>query len=174
MGYRVRREKGSYHYFGTVLSVLLMASCLVSCGYSIQGKANLPFQAVSLGKIANRTFEPKLEDRMQVALVEELMKNGFTLVQNSEYRIEGVINVFQMRVLSEKNSVAVEYEVIIRGDFKLVGPSGKVRPLAKGGVFIVSFLSTDSLNVVMARKEVAIEKALRDFSTELVASVIYS
>jgi len=160
--------------FGFAHCALIMVFFLAACGYSIQGKANLPFRTVSIGKIFNKTFEPRLEDKMQDALVEELLKNGFTLVQNSEYRIEGVIKVFQMKVFAEKNNVAVEYEVDIKGDFKLIGPDGKSKKLASEGIFIVSFLSTETLNVVMANKEVAIEQALRDFSTEIVASIIYT
>lgn len=146
---------------------------LTACGYAIHGRANLPFNSISIGSIINKTFEPGLEDRMKIALVDELMKNGLLINSSAGHKINGVINTYELRTLSEKAGVAVQYEVVIRGDFKLIDPSGKARPLMGQGVYIVSFLSAESLQNVMALKEKAIERALRDLSSEVVASAIY-
>ena len=120
----------------------------------------------------NKTYEPRLEDKLQTALVEELMKNGITLENSSEYRIEGAIKTYSLTTLAASAGTAVEYEVIIRGDFKLIEPGGKIKPLKGGGVFIVSFLSAGSLEGVNAMKELAIVKALQDLSQELVISIL--
>ena len=158
--------------------ILLFSVCFTllatGCGYTIQGKASLPFQTVKIGKIVNKTYELKLEDRMQRALTAELLKTGFTLGAEADYSIEGVLNVFELRVLSVKVSEASEYEVIVRGDFRLLEPSGKVRTLRSGGIFITSFISTEeNLNSIIAAKELATERALRDFSSEIVASILF-
>jgi len=143
------------------------------CGYTIQGKTSLPFQTVKIGKIVNKTYELKLEDRMQRALAAELLKTGFTLGAEAGYSIEGVLNVFELRVLSVKVNEASEYEVIVKGDFKLYGPSGKVRTLRSGGIFITSFTSTEeNLTSIITGKELATERALRDFSSEIVDSIL--
>lgn len=156
---------------------LSLATCYLSfiagCGYTIQGRASLPFESISIGNIVNKTYEPKLQDKMQIALADELIRNGFALDRNSPYKIQGVINAFELRTLSEKSGTAIEYEVIIKGDFKLIEPSGRNRGLRNQGVFIVSFSSSGNLQTVVASKEIAIEKALRDLSSELVASIIY-
>ncbi|MFN3396859.1 MAG: hypothetical protein ACK4Z9_08735, partial [Thermodesulfovibrionales bacterium] len=76
-----------------------------------------------------------------------------------------------LRTLSERSGVAVEYEVLIRGVFKLKTPSG-IRDLRSEGPFIVSFTSAERLQDVMAFKEKAIEKALRDLSQELIISML--
>ncbi len=156
---------------------LLLYICFLllipGCGYTIQGKASLPFQTVKIGKIVNRTYELKLEDRMQRALAAELLKTGFSLGAESGYSIEGVLNVFELRVLSVKVNEASEYEVIVKGDFRLYGPSGQVRTLRSGGIFITSFLSTEeNLTSIITGKELATERALRDFSSEIVASIL--
>ncbi len=164
------------------INALLLVSVLVSllgimplsgCGYTIYGKSTLPFQSIAISKIVNRTFEPRLEDRMQVALTDELMRSGFLVDSNSGYRIIGNLTTFELKTLSEKERVAVEYEVTIKGDFRLVDPFGRTRELRNRGVFIVSFPSTDSLQNVIALKERAIERALKDLSSEIVASIIY-
>lgn len=153
--------------------ILAFGFILSGCGYTIHGKADLPFQSLTIGKIINKTFEPKLEDRLQVALVNELMKNGFLIDGTSGYRIDGMITTFELRTLSERAGVAVEYEVTIKGDFKLMDPSGKARALRNRGVFIVFFSSSEALQNVIALKEKAIESAMRDLSSEIVASIIY-
>lgn len=159
-----------------ILCLLIAVSQLIfvsGCGYTLQGKAALPFKSITLGKIINRTFEPGLEDRMQLALVDELMKNGFSIDSSGQHRLDGTINTFELRTLSTKSGVAVEYEVVVRGDFGLTEASGKTRTLRNSGVYIVSFLSTDSLQGVMAMKEKAIERALSDLSSEIAASIMY-
>ncbi|HTR44496.1 MAG TPA: LPS assembly lipoprotein LptE [Thermodesulfovibrionales bacterium] len=160
-------------FLSLTLCTLLLTLCVGGCGYTLQGRAQLPFQSVSIGKIVNKTFESKIEDRMQVALADELLKNGFTLEKGAEHRIEGVLRSFEMRVVAEKSGVADQYEVVIKGDFKLVDSSGKEKPLRGSGAFIVSFVSTGSIPDVMARKEVATDQALRDLALEIVASMIY-
>lgn len=173
MGHREKNRKRSYNFLRFSLCALLIACCFAACGYTLHGRADLPFPSLAVGKIVNNTFEPRLEDRMQVALADELMKSGFLIDSNSGYRLNGTITAFELKTLSEKSGVAVEYEVTVRGDFKLVGSSGKARELRNHGVFIVSFPSTDSLQNVVALKERAIEKALRDLSIEIIASIIY-
>jgi hypothetical protein len=176
----VHRAKGrclfSVSRLTSHISLLISVSCLLSlsaCGYTLQGRAQLPFQSVSIGKIVNKTFESRIEDRMQVALADELLKNGFTLEKGAEHRIEGVLRSFELRVVAEKSGVADQYEVVIKGDFKLVDSSGKEKPLRGSGAFIISFASTGSIPDVMARKEVATDQALRDLALEIVASIIY-
>ncbi len=160
----------------SVCCLLFIAFVLFAtgCGYTIHGKADLPFQSVGIGKIINKTFEPKLEDRLQRALVDELETQGFVIDNSSDHKIDGTITSFTLSTLSEKSGVAVEYEVVIKGSFKLIDPSGKPKDLRNHGVFIVSFPSVGALQNVVALKEQATEKALRDLSSELVASIMYS
>lgn len=171
MKFKIQRQ--AHISFISGICALIFVLSLAGCGYTIQGRSSLPFDSISIGNIVNKTFEPKLQDRMQTALADELLKNGFKLESNSPYRINGIINAFEMRTLSEKSGTAIEYEVIIKGDFKLTEPSGRTRDLRNHGVFIVSFSSSDSLQSVIASKEKAIEKALKDFSSEIAASIIY-
>lgn len=110
---------------------------------------------------------------MQTALADELMKSGFLIDGSSGHRISGSIAFFELKTLSEKAGVAAEYEVIIRGDFRLTDPGGNARELRNRGVFIVSFPSVGELQNVMALKETAIERALRDLCSEITASVVY-
>jgi hypothetical protein len=101
------------------------------------------------------------------------MVQGFVIDSSAGYKIHGAITQFELRTLSEKSGVATEYEVVIKGDFRLMDPSGKTRELRNRGVFIVSFSSSEQLQSVMALKELATERALKDLSSEIVASLMY-
>ncbi len=169
----LRISVSPYLRFSHLLLVTCYSLLVVGCGYTIHGRASLPFDSIRIGKIENKTVEPKLEDRMQRALADELMKNGIQVVNSSGYVLNGVIKTFELKGLSEKEGVMIEYEVVIRGRFYLVDPSGKTKELKDSGSFIASFSSADSLQNVMTMKEEAIKRALKDMATEIVASIIY-
>ena len=146
------------------------------CGYAIHGKVSLPFDSIQVGKIENTTLEPKLQDKLQMALTEEFLKQGIDVNPNAGYKLSGMINQFELRILSEKGGIATEYEVVIKGDFSLVDPSGNTEDFKNlGSPFIVSFQSSDTLELekVLASKEIVSERAIRDMALEIVSSLIY-
>jgi len=170
-GTRFRMQKKIFDFLLAV-SCLLFSVC--GCGYTMYGKAALPFESIMIGTIENKTVEPKLHDKLYQSLTEEFLKQGIRVSPDAGYKLSGVINQFDLIILSEKNGVATGYEVTIRGDFELVMPSGDVRNLkGMGSPFIVSFQSNDMLEDVIANKERASEKAIRDMAMEIVANLIY-
>jgi len=130
-------------------------------------------EAVSIGRVENRTFEPKLGDRLNSALVAALLRNGIRVEDGAPHVLEGKITDFDLRSVAEKGGVTVAYEVLIKGDFFLMGPDGSRRKLRDRGVFIITFSSQGDLTGVLARKEEATLRALEDLSEELAASILY-
>jgi hypothetical protein len=157
-----------------VLCFMLFVLCFVGCGYTIHGKTSLPFDSIQIGKIENITVEPKLQDRLHETLTEEFLKQGIAVYPDAGYKLIGTINQFELRILSEKADVATEYEVLIKGDFKLIDPSGNIKEFKNiGSPFIVSFSGPGPLDELIASKELASEKAIRDMAMEIVAILIY-
>jgi len=158
---------------------LLFATCCMlfaasGCGYSIQNKATLPFQAIQIVKIENVTIEPKLQDILYRALTDEFLKHGVSVNRDAGYKLSGRINHFELLILSEKSDIATEYEVVIKGNFTLTDPSGKIKELKNtGSPFIVSFTGPGPLNDLIASKEKASEKAMRDMAMEIVGIILY-
>jgi hypothetical protein len=170
----------AFHLERTPFSVLLLlTSCFFlltvsSCGYQIHNRAALPFKAIKIGKIENKTLEPKLQDRLYTALTEEFLKQGVDVSPAAGYKISGTIHQFDLRVLSEKSDVAADYELIIKADFTLTDPSGKAKEFKNiTSPFIISFSGTGPLNDLIASKELAYERAMRDMAMEIVAALIY-
>jgi len=154
--------------------LLILLLTFFGCGYTLHGKADLPFNEIQIERIENRTLEPKLQDRFHRVITEEFLKNGITVTPKAEYKLSGTITFFEMHVLAERD-VAVEYEIVMRGNFKLVSPSGDIKDLKDiGSPFIVSFSGSGLLEDVLAFKELASERALKDMATEIVGILMYS
>ncbi|MBI5188729.1 MAG: hypothetical protein HZA07_06645 [Nitrospirae bacterium] len=148
---------------------------LFGCGYTIHSKISLPFDSIQIGKIENKTLEPKLQDRLHKALTEEFLKHGIQVgATGSGYRLECIIEHFDLNTLSERNDITVEYEVVIRGNFKLIDPSGNAKDFKDiCSPFIVSFPSSGRLEDVLAYKELVSERVVRDMAMEIVAILIH-
>jgi hypothetical protein len=169
-----KEQRGRISPAVVLLCAMLSALCPLGCGYTLHGRASLPFNEIQIGKIENRTLEPKLQDKLSRALTEEFLKQGITVSPDAGYKISGTIHRFELRLLSEKEDIAKEYEVIIRGNFTLVDPSGNAREYKDiGSPFIVSFSGPDLLNELRASKEIASERAIRDLAGEIVAALMY-
>ncbi|MEW6571061.1 MAG: LptE family protein [Nitrospirota bacterium] len=155
--------------------LVLSLFTLFGCGYSLHGRASLPFEALQIGNIENKTREPKLDDRLHRVLAEELLKQGFRVDPQAGYTLSGTINKFDMHILSESSDIATEYEVVVNGDFTLTDPSGNIRQVKNiGSPFIISFSSAGPLEELVAFKEVASERAVRDIAMEILASLLFT
>ncbi|MCI4625645.1 MAG: LPS assembly lipoprotein LptE [Candidatus Magnetoovum sp. WYHC-5] len=158
-------------------SLLLIFILLFGCGYKIVGTETLNFDSVRIGKIVNATTEPKLEDKLYFVLTEEFMKRGVTVTDQSENVIDGTITDFTTRILSEKLDYAVEYEIVITGDFVLRRGDEKIKEI-KGMMspFIESYKSpeySEKINPLTAAKEIREEEALRVLSKRLISNLAY-
>jgi hypothetical protein len=157
-----------------LLCSVLSALCPLGCGYALHNKASLPFGAIKIGKIENKTLEPKLQDRLYRTLTEEFLKQGVDVNAAAGYKIDGTIHDFALKILSEKSEAAVDYEVTVKADFILTDPSGNTREFKNvESPFIVSFSAPGSINDLIAAKEIASERAMKEIAVEIVAGITY-
>jgi uncharacterized lipoprotein YajG len=156
----------------SLIPVLLVSAALLSgCGYSI--KRSLPVKSVRLGRVENRTYEAKLQDRFYEALTRELTKNGIRVSKGAEHEIHGRIDALRLKSSAEQDELTVLYEITIDGEFFLKGPGGSEKRLKGTGEFIVTFTSSGELAKVMSNKETAIRQVLEDIAEEIVDSIIH-
>ncbi len=158
-----------------VVACLILAVLVSGCGYSLQRRADLPFDAVSIGKIENMTVEPKLQDRMSRLLAGTLIEYGIDVRPSAIYKIEGAISGFTLTPVSEKSLTAIEYQITVVAQFDLVNMQTQKKVLLANvsSPFITYFRSSGALVSVLAQKEAATENALKDLSQELVRRMIY-
>ncbi len=161
-----------------VFLILIAFVCLLSavsgCGYTIRNKASLPFKEIKIGRIENKTLEPKLQDMLYRALTEEFLKQGVGVSPGAAYKLDCTIHDFDLKILSEISNVAVDYEATIKADFTLTDPSGKTREFKNvESPFIISFSGPGPLNDLIAAKESASERAMTEMAVEIVGGLIY-
>ncbi len=157
--------------------MILCCVLLSGCGYTIQTRATLPFETISVGTIENKTSEPKLQDRLHQSLAETLSQYGFGVSSSARYRLQGEIYRFELVPTTEVNLTATQYQIVIRASFKLVDTeSGKAFPLAADSPFITYFYAntTDTLEEIMTQKELAEASALANLAQTLVSLVTYN
>ncbi len=157
-----------------ILLSLIICLFLNGCGYTMQSRSNLPFQEIDLGRVENKTHEPKLEDRLARAIGSVFPEYGFDISPNSRYRLECDINAFTMSVLSEVGLTAAEYQISTAVTIRLVDTgSGKITVINPVSPFITFFRSTGRLESVMAQKELATDRAMRDVAQRAAQELIY-
>ncbi|MGE5238297.1 MAG: LPS assembly lipoprotein LptE [Chloroflexota bacterium] len=157
------------------LCAVILIALLAGCGYRLQTKANLPFDTITIGKVENSTFEPKLQDRLSALLAQTFMEYGIAVVPSSRHVVQANVVRFELRTLSEVNLTTSEYEVIITSDFVITDTStGDTFPLMRlKDPYLTYFFATGALENVLAQKEIATDVALRDLSREVVRRAVY-
>ncbi len=164
------------HIANYALGITLFAFLLFmsGCGYSIHPQSALSGTEVSIGLIDNKTTEPKLQDKLHQALTEEFMKQGVRVGPSAEYTLAAVISRFDMVSMSEKEGVTVDYRVTVNVDFRLLDRSGKViETRSVTSPFIVSVTEEANLGNLLASKEVAEEKTMRDIAMQIVGELLF-
>lgn len=161
---------------GKTISVmgLLILMILSGCGYGLHRHGELPFSEIAIGRIENRTLEPKLQDKLHRALTEEFAKHGVSVTPRAERTLSGTIFRYELNTLSERDEFTAEYRVIVSADFQFRDADGKTRTLKKiGSPFIVSFRGGGEFGELLGARDVAEERAMRDVAMHLVGSLIY-
>ena len=141
---------------------LMLVVFLSGCGYTIQGRANLPFDRVTVSEIKNSTGEPKLQDRMHRLLAQTFMEYGVDIAPSARYRVEIDINDFRVYPVAERNLQAIEYQLLVSCKVRIIDM--ETRKVAELGTieapYLVYFRSSGLLVSVLSEKETATEKAL--------------
>ncbi len=155
---------------------LLLAFLPYGCGYTIQTRATLPFETISVGTIENKTSEPKLQDRLHMTLAETFAQYGFEVSSSARYRLEGEIYHFELVPTTEVNLTATQYQIVMKANFRLIDTeSGKAIHLAADSPFITYFnATTGRIEEIMAQKELAEVSALANLAQTLVSLVTYN
>lgn len=155
--------------------VALCALVLAGCGYKLYTRDLLPFDAIAIGTIENKTHEPKLEDRFNRMLAETFAQYGYRIAPSAPYSLEGEITRFKLTPRAEQNLVATQYEVVIEATFQLIDREhNRSIPLIAGSPFITSFGSTGKIETVLAQKELATLGAMRNIAEDLARRITYS
>ncbi len=171
---KIKIQNSKSRYFLLLFTVYCSLFTVYGCGYTVQTKANLPFDTIAVGKIDNKTLEPKLQDMFSRSLAETFSEYGFRVSASARYKLEGEITKFELKPLAEQLLMATQYEVVIKANFRLIDTaSGRSIPLVADSPFITYFSSAGKLENVLAQKEISTSSAMKNISQEVVRQIIY-
>jgi hypothetical protein len=158
----------------TCLSVLLFQLIsLASCGYSIIGSRHLPFNSITINPVVNRTYEPRLEERLHNALTKEFLDQGIkVMAAGGDITLDATVTAFMLRTIAAVDEHVKEQEVILRVDVRL-DDKGKVTEFTSVKSPIrVTFETAGTVSDHVVQKERAIDKAFSEISKEIVSNII--
>lgn len=164
-----------------ILLVILIfaASVLSSCGYRVlkaEGKVSL--SSLHVAGVRNETHEPRLEDILHQALVEELLTDrrvGLVAEEVASVILKSTIKRFNLRATAESDGRVTQYEIELEGDFTLLdGKTGeKVMEIRNLQAPIrTSFTVGPDVTVARVNQERAESVACRSLARELASRVL--
>lgn len=153
--------------------VFIFAFFLSSCGYRLVGSRLLPFNSITIKPVKNNTYEPRLEERMHVALSDEFINQGIEIrASGGEADLETTITEFALGAVGAVDETIKEQEIIMYADMELTS-DGKVTEFKSiRSPIKITFQTTGTVSQAAARKEVSTEKACREIAREIVSRVI--
>lgn len=160
------------------LPLLLFAVCCLlftvsSCGYHMIGSTSLPFHSVTIKHVQNKTYEPRLEEKMHNALSREFINQGIEVMNAAgEVELEATVTYFQTGAIAAVDERIKEQSIIMHVDMKLTD-QGKVTEFkSMKSPIKITFQSTGTVTESAALKDKATDKACSEIAKELVSRVI--
>ncbi|MBI4686618.1 MAG: hypothetical protein HY756_02400 [Nitrospirae bacterium] len=163
----------SYSLLLTSYFLLLTSSFfLSSCGYHVIGAKSLPFNSVTIKPVINKTFEPRLEERLHMALSKEFIRHGINIVPRGDIELDTAIIKFDLGEIAVVDERVKEQSIIMRVDIKVMRRGETTEFLSVEPPIQITFPSAGSVNEAVIQKQKAIEKACAEIARELIGRLI--
>jgi outer membrane lipopolysaccharide assembly protein LptE/RlpB len=159
------------------LKLLLTAYCLLltlsSCGYHMIGSTLMPFNSITIKQVQNKTYEPRLEEKLHNALSREFINQGIKVQRaGGNVEIEATVNNFELGAIGAVDDKIKEQSIIMRVHIKLVDQGKTTEFRAMESPIKITFQSTGTVSESIIHKELAIEKACSEIAKEIVSRII--
>jgi len=149
------------------------------CGYRLLGPTpGMEISSLHVAGVVNRTTEPRLEDLLHRALVEELLRDRrVRIVSASEAAatLQAVVTAFEVRATAESGDRVTQYEIRLLADFRVTETStGRVLREIVGLAPPIRETFPVGADVTTARagQEKAEEEACRALARELASRIL--
>jgi len=158
-----------------IFCILLLVSCFlfVSCGYRLIGSGSLPFDSITIKPVKNNTYEPKLEEKMHMALSNEFINQGMEVkAAGSDTVLETTIKTFALGAVAAVDETIKEQKIVMHVELRLVSNGKTTEFNSMVSPIQITFQSTGTVSESVARKEAAADKACREIAKEIVSKII--
>jgi hypothetical protein len=167
-------QKKSCQRFVVCLAVFVFClTLLFSCGYRIVGSKYLPFDSVTIRPVKNRTYEPRLEERLHNALSKEFVLQNIKIAPaDGDIDLETVIKTFELVTIAAVDEKVKEQAIVMHVDVRIID-NGKVTEFrSMKSPIKITFQATGTVSEAVAQKEGAIDKTCAEIAKEIVSKVI--
>ena len=167
---------GSRNYTAQLLlkgMVLVLALFISSCGYRIVGSSFLPFDSINIKHIENKTYEPRLEESMHLALSKEFINQGIDVnASGDNVVLEVTITNFEVGAIGAVDETIKEQELIMKVNVRIVDKGNVTEFNSMQSPIKITFQTTGSVTDAVVQKETAIDKASSEIAKEIVGRII--
>ena len=166
--------KKKYINFIFYLLVLIFVSLsFFSCGYHMVGSKPLPFDSIEIKRVNNKTYEPRLEERLHTALAEEFLTQGIKVVSaNGDVSIETTITAFELSSIATIDEKVQEQAITMRVDVKITDKSRVIEFSSMESPIRITFPSYGTVSDSVIQKDRAINKACSEIAREIIGKMI--
>ncbi len=165
--YKIRK------FFFYSLLAALYSLLLLSCGYQMVGSKPLPFKSITIKSVQNKTYEPKLEDRLHNALSREFIAQGIKVMsKGGDIRMEAVITAFELRSIAAISETVQEQVIKMTVDIRLIDEARVTEFTSMESPIRITFPTTGTVIESVVQKERAIDKASLEIAKEIISRII--
>lgn len=154
-------------------TVLVLALFISSCGYRVVGSSLLPFDSIKIAHVENKTYEPRIEDKLHLALSKEFTNLGIA-VNAADFKVvlEAVVTSFKLGAVGAVDEIIKEQELIIITDIRILENGNVSEFKGMQSPIKITYQTTGTVSEAAARKDAAIDKACREIAKEIVGRII--
>ena len=155
---------------GMVLVLLLF---LTSCGYRVVGSNFLPFDSINIKHVENKTYEPRLEESLHMALSKEFINQGIEVtISGDDVVLEVTVIAFELGVVGAVDETIKEQELIMKADIRIIDKGKTTEFKSMKSQIKITFQTTGTVTDAVVQKEAAIDKASSEIAKEIVGRII--
>jgi len=146
---------------------------LLSCGYHMVGSKLLPFNSITVKPVQNKTYEPRLEERLHNALSKEFINEGIEVKgSGGDTVLEATITTFELGAIAAVDDKVKEQVLTMRVHIKL-NDRGKITEFkSMESPIKITFQTTGTVSDSVAEKERATDKACSEIAKEIVGRIV--
>ncbi|KPK33433.1 MAG: hypothetical protein AMK70_09455 [Nitrospira bacterium SG8_35_1] len=160
---------------GLIVAFFLLIPLISSCGYKMVGSTFLPFRSIYIKQVVNRTYEPRLEERLHDALSREFISQGIEIRSSSaDALLESEVTSFVVGAVGAVDEVVKEQELFMTTNIKLIEGERVTEFRDMRSPIRITFVSTGTVSDSVASKEAATDRACREIAKEIVGRIIMS
>lgn len=153
--------------------ILTFALLVSSCGYRMIGSQSLPFDSLTIKHVQNKTYEPRLEERLHNALSAEFINQGIEIrAEGGDVELEATVITYMVGAIAAIDEIVKEQDISMNVDIKMIDKGRVTDFRSMASPIRITYQSTGSVTQSVAEKEMATDKACREIAKEIVSRII--